>query len=160
MATPISVRHLLNGKPIENPQELQKALDLDLVGNLMINPRWPFTEEERKAPSPGNQLALVLLNILLNHVDKENFPEVVKRIGIRYLCGESPLQFPTNDISDLKPVFLRLRKWTTLGWSMETNLPEVPDEEFVSGVIAKETAELTTRIRQSIEGVDIYLKGL
>jgi len=126
----------------------------------MINSRWPFTDAEKQAQSPGNQLTLVLINIRMNHVDKNNYSDVVERIGIRYLCGDSPLVLPNDDVSDLKPVYERLRKWTVLGWEMLTNLQEVSSEEFLNDVVAREAQATETNLRNAVTGIQTFLKGL
>jgi len=165
---------LIKGKPVTDAKELQKALDLDLIGNLMINSKWEFTEKEREALNPGNQLVLVLINIGINHIDATTLGEILERLGILYLCGKAPLQFPSDDISDLQTVHKRLQGWIQRGWMMETNLPEVSDQDFRDNVLRDERADiqraraeadkalqdLDKNFKAAVESAHNYVKGL
>jgi len=142
MSIPVSVLQLIKGKPATDPKELQRFLDLDLVGNLMINSKWDFTEKEREALSPGNQLVLVLQNIGINHVDATSLAEILERLGILYECNKAPLQFPNDSISDLKSIHARLQEWIRRGWMMETNLAEVSDQDFRTKTMQAERVEM------------------
>ena len=157
---PVSVRQTIKGKLIEDPVELQKLLELDSVGNLMINSKWLFTEEEKKALNPGRQLVLLLLNLGLNRIDAKTLSEILERLGFRFMCGESPLVFPNDDISDLTPIHRRLRGWIDKGWVMETNLSEVSSQDFYEKIVNRELQEVEERVRSSIKGVQAFVKEI
>ena len=162
---PVSVQHKLRGEPCDDPLQLQKELQLDCTGNLMINGSYPFSEFEKKmfeknlTQSPGTQLALVLLRLGISKVDVSTLPAIMERWGFLANCGESPLQLCGEHVSELVPIYNRLKTWVGVGWTMETNLKDTAETVFYEAEIERMMAGIEKDIRAEIVSVKEYLKG-
>jgi len=150
------VINLMKGKEVSG-EELSQALDLDLVGNLMINPHHEYTEEQRKADFPGFQLFQCMLSTSLFDLNPDTLDEFCQRLFIRHETGGCPISLPEGEGDEALEVLMdkvwnRLRLWMDKGWTMQATKDSMEMEAFLDRVATAIANRVALDVMTTCEG--------
>jgi len=142
-----AVRNKINGVPV-TPEELQKLLGLDSVGNMMINQGWRFSEEEKRAPNCGVQLAASMEAVHMNFMHSVILEDYFVRMAFLSQIGR-PV-YPINELEVLIPARDRMIAWFKQGWSMHVPCVPMTQEDFLDWTFWKFQRETALSLKNDL----------
>jgi len=125
----VFIQNLIAGKPV-SPEELEEQLKLNMDDNVMINYGFSFPAYvTSQNDQVGVQLALVMLDVKMSLLNTYNIVDFLQRLAFRDACGESPIKLPEG-VQDLATLYFRLSAWMNLGWSFQTTMVHMEENDF------------------------------